>query len=91
MQNKHWALVDRGLLKINDRCLHAAAKPMLEFLENKMTDMNTQNTNFVAILYMGSCTDKKAVATLSLRKRADVIVSYGQYGTSFKSSFSLRA
>ena len=83
LQNKHWALIDQGLVEINKRRNFRAAKPNLEilkYLDNMVTDMNVQNINSGIVLYMASYINSKSAILQSLRKGADINTTYGFYG-----------
>lgn len=82
IQNEHWALIDRSLLKFTkEPSHHTAAKLLLEFLEKKATDINDQDINLEAALYVASYLGNKAVVLLLLGKGADTNAVSGRYGT----------
>lgn len=82
IQNEHWALIDRSLAKfIKEPSHHAAANLLLKFLEKNATDINDQNINLDAVLYVASYLGNKTVVLLVLGKGADTNAVSGKYGT----------
>ena len=91
IQNKHWALIDESLVKLNSIDKYSvkleptkARQTLLNFLEKNATDMNFPNLNLDVVLYLASFLNNKTMLLLLLRKGANVNAEGGYYGNALQ-------